>query len=200
MLYEKFGKVGITERFLEALQREALRHRPERPSIATRWGASSPTRTWTTIVRATCGAATADNASYNATFTYPEGGRDPVRARPNAIAGVRDSALLSLGERVESDRPRVNKVKRTPTKREEIRLRVRDQFRCPSTIALLKDDRRLTTTPAVFTWNKVLVFNLGFDRKGLPEVHPLDLLPIEYGTWCPSTGSASTTTSSAPTA
>src|SRR5207302_8391609 len=29
----------------------------------------------------------------------------------------------------------------------------------------------LAHDPAVFTWNKVLVFNLGFDRKGPRDVH-----------------------------
>jgi hypothetical protein len=51
--------------------------------------------------------------------------------------------------------------------------------------------------PAIYTWNKVLVFNLGFDRKG-PEGRALGVLPDRATSR--SIAWASTTTSSTPTA
>jgi hypothetical protein len=48
--------------------------------------------------------------------------------------------------------------------------------------------------PSVFSWNKVLVFNLGFDRKGPTAIHWMYFPSAS----CRSTVSASTTTSSAP--
>jgi protoporphyrinogen oxidase len=104
----------------------------------------------------------ADNASYNASFTYPEGGAiEYVKAlasavRPGALA--LDEPLIGL------DLER--KIARTP--RREIafeRLVSSIPFNRLVKLAGLPHD------PAVFTWNKVLVFNLGFDRKGPRGVH-----------------------------
>ena len=69
MLYAKFGK-GIAERFRHPLQRETLHNRPNTPR-RRRDEAFFPYADVPEII-ANFGAS--DNASYNATFTYPEGG------------------------------------------------------------------------------------------------------------------------------
>lgn len=105
----------------------------------------------------------ADNRSYNATFTYPEGGAiQYVRA---LMAGV-DEARVALSERVE----RVDleaKVAHTSRGR-----RITFEHLVSSApFPRLLEMTGVSHEPAAFTWNKVLVFNLGFDRKGLSGVH-----------------------------
>ncbi len=157
MLYARFGR-GIAEKFLipyneklyacdlSTLDRNAM-------------GRFFPQADLTDIVR---NMRVADNTSYNSTFTYPEGGAiEYIKAlagavRPGAIAT--DEALLSL------DLSR--RVARTS--RREIgyeRVVSSAPFNRLLRIAGLEHD------PSVFTWNKVLVFNLGFDRKGPKDVH-----------------------------
>lgn len=103
-----------------------------------------------------------DNAGYNATFTYPLGG---------AIQYVR--ALLAdlppdwvhYQERLEAVDLR-RQVARTS--RREIRFRrLVSSAPLPALLAMCG----LAHDPACFTWNKVLVFNLGFDRKGATAPH-----------------------------
>jgi protoporphyrinogen oxidase len=104
----------------------------------------------------------ADNRSYNSTFTYPEGGAvEYVKAlasavRPSAIA--LDEAVVAI------DLER--KVARTS--RREIgfeRLVSSAPFNRFVSMCGLGHD------PDVFRSNKVLVFNLGFDKKGQPGVN-----------------------------
>ena len=103
-----------------------------------------------------------DRASYNATFTYPAGGAiEYVKAlasavRPEAIALGEPLLAVDLARKV------------ARTARREIAFE-----RLVSSAPL---DRFLKLCgvahdPSVFTWNKVLVFNLGFDRKGPRGVH-----------------------------
>jgi protoporphyrinogen oxidase len=152
MLYARFGR-AIAEKFLipyneklyatdlATLDRDAM-------------GRFFPHADLTDVVR---NMRVADNASYNATFTYPEGGAiEYVKAlasavRPGAIA--LDEALVSVDL--------ARKVART-TKRE---------IRFDRMVTSLPFDRLakmcgLAHDESAFTWNKVLVFNLGFDRKG----------------------------------
>ena len=105
---------------------------------------------------------TPDNASYNATFTYPEGGAiEYVKA---LAAGV-PSSQIALNERLLS----VDLAqKRAKTSRREI------QFERLVSSAPFASLARMADVPhdaSVFTWNKVLVFNLGFDAKGPRDVH-----------------------------
>ncbi len=103
-----------------------------------------------------------DNRGYNATFTYPEGGAVQY---VNALLEGMDRARLCLGERVLSiDLDR--KVART-TKR---------QIRFEHAVSAAPFPKLLEMTgigwdPAIYDWNKVLVYNLGFDRKGPEGVH-----------------------------
>jgi protoporphyrinogen oxidase len=103
-----------------------------------------------------------DNASYNATFSYPQGGAiEYVKAiaselRPGGIALEEPLVAIDLARH----------VART-TKRE---------IRYERLISSAPFDKlvKLTALPhdaSVFDWNKVLVFNLGFDKKGPRDVH-----------------------------
>jgi protoporphyrinogen oxidase len=103
-----------------------------------------------------------DNASYNATFTYPEGGAiEYVRA----IASAARASAVSLGEglvAVDLDRKVVK------TTRREIRF---ERLVSSAPFNRLAAMCGLDHDPAVWAWNKVLVFNFGFDRKGQEAVH-----------------------------
>ncbi len=109
----------------------------------------------------------ADNASYNATFTYPEGGAiEYVRAiasavRPGAVAF--EEALAS----VDLER----KVARTTsmTGGREIRFeRLVSSVPFNRFVALCGVG---PSDPSTWAWNKVLVYNFGFDGKGQRDVH-----------------------------
>lgn len=157
MLFGRFGR-GIAEKFLipyneklyacdlAALDKDAM-------------GRFFPTANLTDIVR---NMRTPDNSSYNATFTYPEGGAiEYVKAiasavRPEAIAFNERLVSVDLEAR----------VART-TQREIGFERLVSSAPFNKLVALCGLDHN----PAVFSWNKVLVFNLGFDRKGPKDVH-----------------------------
>jgi protoporphyrinogen oxidase len=103
-----------------------------------------------------------DRTGYNATFTYPEGGAiQYIQALastlpPQAIAVEEPLRAVDLDRKV------------AVTSRREIRYqRLISSAPLPRFVALCG----LAHDPAVFTWNKVLVFNLGFDRKGPRGVH-----------------------------
>jgi protoporphyrinogen oxidase len=157
MLYGRFGR-AIAEKFLipyneklyacdlATLDRDAM-------------GRFFPHADLAAIIR---NMKTPDNAGYNATFTYPEGG---------AIEYIKALASAVRPERIALEEPLVGldldrKVARTP--RREIGFE-----RLVSSIPFnrLAALSRLPHDPAVFTWNKVLVFNLGFDRKGPAAPH-----------------------------
>jgi protoporphyrinogen oxidase len=103
-----------------------------------------------------------DNATYNATFTYPAGGAiEYVKAlasavRPGAIAT--DEPLLGIDLQ--------RKIARTP-RREIAFERLISSAPWPRLLALTG----VAHDPAAYSWNQVLVFNLGFDRKGAKDVH-----------------------------
>lgn len=104
----------------------------------------------------------ADNKSYNATFTYPEGGA--IQYVHALMAGV-DGDKLHLGERVES----VDLARRVATtNRREIGF---DYLVSSMPIDRLLGMSGLAYDPSIYTYNKVQVFNLGFDRKGPEDVH-----------------------------
>jgi protoporphyrinogen oxidase len=108
----------------------------------------------------------ADNASYNSTFTYPEGGAiEYVRAIASA---VRSGGLALEEGLVGVDLAR--KVARTTGARgsREIRFeRLVSSIPFNRFVALCGID----SDPATWAWNKVLIYNLGFDAKGPKGVH-----------------------------
>lgn len=157
MLYRRFGR-SIAEKFLipyneklyacdlATLDRDAM-------------GRFFPHADLTDIIR---NMKAADNASYNSTFTYPAGGAIEY---VKAIASAVDPARIAFEERLVSiDVER--RVART-SKREIAYERLVSSAPFPQLAAMtgLPHDRD------AFTWNKVLVFNLGFDRKGKTGVH-----------------------------
>jgi protoporphyrinogen oxidase len=151
MLYARFGR-GIAERFLipyneklyacdlSTLDRDAM-------------GRFFPHADLPDIIR---NMRVADNATYNATFTYPEGGAiEYVKALASAVP----SSAIALEEKLVSlDLKR--RVART-TKREITYERLVSSAPFPSLVKMAG----LAHDASAFTWNKVLVFNLGFDRK-----------------------------------
>lgn len=157
MLYARFGR-SIAEKFLipyneklyacdlAALDRDAM-------------GRFFPHADLSDIVR---NMRAADNATYNASFTYPAGGAIEY---VNALASALRPGTISLNEGLVSIDLRARVARTT---RREIRFeRLVSSAPFPKLAAMcgLAHDRE------AFTWNKVLVFNLGFDRKGERDVH-----------------------------
>jgi protoporphyrinogen oxidase len=151
MLYARFGR-GICEKFLipyneklyacdlSLLDKDAM-------------GRFFPHADLTDIVR---NMRVANNATYNATFTYPEGGAiEYVKAlasavRPDAISLNEKLVGIDLKKRIARTTQREIHFERMVTSAPFDRL------------------VKMTGLPhdaEAFTWNKVLVFNLGFDRK-----------------------------------
>ncbi len=167
MLYEKFGK-GISEKFLvpyneklyacdlEELDRDAM-------------GRFFPYADLRDIVR---NMRRPDNASYNATFTYPKNG---AIMYVNALASeVPDERILLDQGLVDLDLER--KVATTAQG---------DEIEFEYLISSAPFDRLLALSglehdPEVFTYNKVLCFNLGFDKKGPEGVHWIYLPEKKY--------------------
>lgn len=157
MLYARFGR-SIAEKFLipyneklyacdlGSLDKDAM-------------GRFFPHADLTDIIR---NMKVANNASYNAKFTYPEGGAiEYVKAlasavRPDGIALSESILSIDLESRVARTDKREIKFERLVSSAPFNRL---------LSIARVPHDE------SVYSWNKVLVFNLGFDRKGPKDVH-----------------------------
>jgi protoporphyrinogen oxidase len=98
-----------------------------------------------------------DNSSYNATFTYPRGGAIEY---VNALLADLPAAQISYNEALTS----VDLDARIATT-------TRRKIRFEQLISAVPFNRLLAMTgldpdPAVYSWNKVRVFNLGFNKKG----------------------------------
>jgi protoporphyrinogen oxidase len=157
MLYARFGR-GIAEKFLipyneklyacdlASLDKDAM-------------GRFFPHADLSEIIR---NMRQADNSSYNASFTYPEGGAiEYVRA----LASEVDVARIALNEGlIALDVER----KLARTTRRELRY---ERLVSSMPFPLLLAATGMAHDPALFSYNKVLVFNLGFDRKGPRDVH-----------------------------
>jgi protoporphyrinogen oxidase len=157
MLYARFGR-SIAEKFLipyneklyatdlATLDRDAM-------------GRFFPHADLSDIVR---NMKQADNGSYNQSFTYPEGGAIEY---VKAIASEVPAGAVHLNEGVE----------RIDLSRREVHTtagsyRYRNLVSSAPFPTLLKL-AQVPHEPSVFTWNQVLVFNLGFDAKGPKDVH-----------------------------
>ena len=159
MLYARYGR-GIAERFLvpyneklyatdlAALDRDAM-------------GRFFPHADIADIIR-NMKAAPGTAAGYNATFTYPAGGAiEYVRA---LLRDLPEHAV-ACGERVVSfDLDR--RTARTTTR--EIAYR---HVVSSAPLPALARACGVAFDEAAFSWNSVLVYNLGFDRKGRGDVH-----------------------------
>jgi protoporphyrinogen oxidase len=157
MLYRRYGR-SIAEKFLipyneklyacdlAALDRNAM-------------GRFFPQANFTDIVR---NMKVADNTSYNSNFTYPEGGAiEYIKALASA---VNEEAICLEEPLIELDLER-HVAKTTRRTLRYGRLISSIPFNRLLAVAGVEYDR------AIFNWNKVLVFNLGFDRKGPKGVH-----------------------------
>lgn len=157
MLYARFGR-GICERFLvpynEKLYACALAELDK-----DAMGRFFPHADLTAIIR---NMREPDNASYNQTFTYPEGGAiEYVNAlasevRPEAIATGEALISVDLERRIAT------------TSRRSLRF---EHLISSAPYNKLLALCGLPHDAGAFSWNKVLVFNLGFDRKGPSEPH-----------------------------
>ena len=156
MLYARFGR-SIAEKFLIPYNEKLYA-----TDVATldrdAMGRFFPYAELTDVIR---NMRQADNSSYNATFTYPAGGAiEYVKAVQSEVA----PSAVHLEEPVEAiDLSR--RVARTP-KGEYRYQRLVSTVPLPSLLGLcgLEVDE-------TWAWNQVLVFNLGFDRKGPTDVH-----------------------------
>jgi protoporphyrinogen oxidase len=157
MLYARFGR-SIAEKFLIPYN-EKLYATDLSTLDKDAMGRFFPQADLTDIVR---NMKVADNTSYNATFTYPEGGAiEYVKALATA---VRPGGIATSERVLEIDLAR--KVVRTSRREIEFeRLVSSAPFNALLAMARVPHDE------AAFSWNKVLVFNLGFDRKGQRDVH-----------------------------
>jgi len=157
MLYRRFGR-GIAERFLipyneklyatdlGGLDRDAM-------------GRFFPHADIADIIR---NMRTPDNAGYNATFTYPAGGAiEYVRALLHDLP----AGTVALDERVTALDLRA-RIATTPLRAIAFRWLV-SSTPLPQLAALAG----LPHDAGAFSWNQVLVYNLGFDRKGQDGVH-----------------------------
>jgi protoporphyrinogen oxidase len=157
MLYARFGE-SICEKFLVPYNEKLYAC-----DLATldkdAMGRFFPYADLTDIVR---NMKRPDNRSYNATFIYPEGGAiEFVRAlqsavRPGAIA--LDEGLVAVDLQ--------RKVARTT--RREIRF---ERMVSSAPFNRFAAMCALDHDPATWAWNKVLIFNLGFNAKGQRNVH-----------------------------
>jgi len=157
MLYARFGR-SIAEKFLVPYNEKLYATDLSRLD-ADAMGRFFPYADEDEIIR---NFRRADNASYNATFTYPEGG---------AIEYVKAMAARLEGSAIALEEPVVaidleQRVVRT-TKRE---------LAYDTLVSTMPFDRLLRLAsvrhdPTVYTYNRVEVWNLGFDRKGPEDVH-----------------------------
>ena len=157
MLYAKFGK-SIAEMFLVPYNEKLYATDLAKLDVDA-MGRFFPYADVDQIVR---NFRRADNRSYNATFTYPEGGAiQYVRA---LMQGV-DESRISYRERVESIDLDA-KIARTTER--EIRF---EHLISSAPFVRLLEMAGHRWEPEIYDWNKVLVFNLGFDRKGPEGIH-----------------------------
>jgi protoporphyrinogen oxidase len=157
MLHARFGK-GICDRFLVPYNEKLYAC-----DLATldkdAMGRFFPHADLTDVVR---NMKHAENASYNATFTYPEGGAIEY---VNAIASAVRPGGIALGERLASvDLER----KVAKTSKRELRF---DRLVSSAPFDRFARICGLAHDASVWAYNKVLVFNLGFDGKGRRGIH-----------------------------
>jgi protoporphyrinogen oxidase len=157
MLYARFGR-GISEKFLVPYNEKLYAcdlGRLDKDAM----GRFFPHAQLTDIIR---NMREPDNAGYNQTFTYPEGGAiEYVRA----LASETPRESLCCNEALVS----IDLANRTAKTTHR-------SLQFGHLVSSMPFNRLLACSglahdASVFSWNKVLVFNLGFDRKGPTEPH-----------------------------
>lgn len=157
MLYSRFG-AAICDRFLIPYN-EKLYATDLRLLEAGAMGRFFPDGDATSIVR---GFKSQSSSSYNSTFIYPAGGAIEF---VNALARHVPSERIHTSEEVQQ----IDLTARvaTTSKRRIRYEHVISSAPLPALLSLCS----LPFEPEHFSWNKVAVFNLGFDRKGPPGIH-----------------------------
>jgi protoporphyrinogen oxidase len=157
MLYARFGR-SIAEKFLIPYN-EKLYATDLSSLDKDAMGRFFPHADLTDIIR---NMKEPDNATYNATFTYPEGGAiQYVHALASAVA----TGSIALSEALVSID---TETKIAKTTKREIKF---DRIVSSAPFPKLLEIAGQKFDPRIFSWNKVLVFNLGFDSKGDKEAH-----------------------------
>lgn len=157
MLYERFGR-SICEKFLVPYN-EKLYACDLGTLDKDAMGRFFPHADLTDIIR---NMKFADNTSYNAKFTYPAGGAiEYVRAiltavRSENIALEEELVKVDIGQKVAT------------TSRRNIRF---ERMVSSAPFDRFADYCGLEHDRSVWASNQVLVYNLGFDSKGSPDVH-----------------------------
>jgi protoporphyrinogen oxidase len=157
MLYARFGR-GIAERFLIPYN-EKLYATDLGTLDKDAMGRFFPHADIPDIIR---NMRQADNASYNATFTYPRGG-----AIQYVHAMMKDlpDDVISYGEKLLSIDL---SAKVATTDKRKIRF---ERLVSSAPFPRLLEAANVEHDSDVFSWNKVLCFNLGFDKKGPEDLH-----------------------------
>lgn len=157
MLYARYGR-GITERFLRPYN-EKLYATPLDQLDKDAMGRFFPKADVADVIR---NFKNPDNASYNAHFTYPKGGAiEYVRALLHDL----DPDRIVYGERLLAIDP-VRRIATTDKRTIQFRHLV-SSAPFPRLLAMAGVEH----DASLYSWNKVLVYNLGFDRKGPTEDH-----------------------------
>ena len=157
MLYAKFGR-GIADRFLIPYN-EKLYACDLSSLDVDAMGRFFPYADLEDIVR---NMKRADNASYNATFTYPRGGAIQY---VNALKRDVPDDRIAFNERV----VRVDlQAKVATTTEREISF---DTLVSSAPFPALMTMCGVDVPAGTLSWNKVLIFNMGFDRKGWVGPH-----------------------------
>ncbi|HET8935987.1 MAG TPA: NAD(P)-binding protein [Polyangiales bacterium] len=157
MLYARFGR-GISEKFLIPYNEKLYACDLSQLDIDA-MGRFFPHASVAEIIR---NMREPDNSSYNQTFTYPEGGAIEY---VHALARDVDAQRIALGESLQALDLQAHVAR---TSRRELRYK-----RLISSEPFMRFAARtgLDYDAQAFSWNKVLVFNLGFDKKGPEGVH-----------------------------
>jgi len=161
MLYRRLGK-GITDKFLRPYNEKLYAIDLDRLDVDA-MGRFFPHADIADIIASMRPrAAGASGAGYNATFTYPAGGAVQYI---HALLHDLPAGMVSCGEPVTAIDLAARSVV-TPRRRIVYR-RVVSSAPLPALARLCG----VAHDAAVFSSNQVLVFNLGFDRKGPRDVH-----------------------------
>lgn len=157
MLYSKFGK-GISEKFLIPYNEKLYATDLENLDLSA-MGRFFPYANTDQIIK---NFKEPDNSSYNNTFTYPEGGAIEY---VKALAKDVDEKKILLNEKVVS----IDAGKKiAKTNHREIRY---ENLVNSAPLTRFLDISKLSYNEESFSYNKVLVFNLGFDKKGIDDLH-----------------------------
>jgi protoporphyrinogen oxidase len=163
MLVRRLGR-GITEKFLRPYNEKLYATDLDRLDVDA-MGRFFPQADIADIIasmRPVSAAGRAATAGYNATFSYPAGGAvEYIRALlrdlpPGTVACDEPAIAIDLAAR------------EVITPRRRLRF---DRVVSSAPLPQLARICGVAHDPAVFSSNKVLVFNLGFDRKGRGDLH-----------------------------